>query len=300
MRPTSAKAKQNDRFAVVLKITEPQPQFGRIIVADYLPAGFEIDNPRLVSSGETGTLELDRRLAQPPVHSEFRDDRFTRGLQSQQQGSAAVFTVAYVVRAVSPGRYVACRKRMSRTCTGPTVSARTSDGHRRGRRQRNETRRGFIVAVIGGAGHAGRRGRRSDGCGRWARRRARRSAIELPRIGRARPRRAVCCALMRRRRGAGVCRRTVDDVDPRFIRLLLAYEDKRFYGQHHGRRSIGHGAGGNSVGKPKTISCRADRTYQCRSRVLLEPREHRSFGAKLRQVTRAFQLEYALGKRGHS
>src|SRR5262249_3675105 len=45
------KAKQNDRFAVVLKITEPQPQFGRIIVADYLPAGFEIDNPRLVSSG---------------------------------------------------------------------------------------------------------------------------------------------------------------------------------------------------------------------------------------------------------
>src|SRR5205823_1743357 len=52
----ATKAKQNDRFAVVLKMTEPQPQFGRIIVADYLPAGFEIDNPRLVSSGDTGTL----------------------------------------------------------------------------------------------------------------------------------------------------------------------------------------------------------------------------------------------------
>src|SRR4029079_4741279 len=51
-----SEAKQNDRFAVVLKITEPQPQFGRVIVADYLPAGFEIDNPRLVSSGDTGTL----------------------------------------------------------------------------------------------------------------------------------------------------------------------------------------------------------------------------------------------------
>ena len=51
-----SKARQNDRFAVVLRITEPQPQFGRVIVADYLPAGFEIDNPRLVSSGETGTL----------------------------------------------------------------------------------------------------------------------------------------------------------------------------------------------------------------------------------------------------
>ncbi len=54
--PIRAKAKQNQRFVVVLKMTEPQPQFGRVIVADYLPAGFEIDNPRLVSSGETGTL----------------------------------------------------------------------------------------------------------------------------------------------------------------------------------------------------------------------------------------------------
>ncbi len=41
---------------MLLRITEPQPQFGRIIVADYLPAGFEIDNPRLVSSGDTGVL----------------------------------------------------------------------------------------------------------------------------------------------------------------------------------------------------------------------------------------------------
>ena len=58
-----SRAKQNDRFVVVLRITEPQPQFGRIIVADYLPAGFEIDNPRLVSSGETGTARLDRGRA---------------------------------------------------------------------------------------------------------------------------------------------------------------------------------------------------------------------------------------------
>ncbi len=51
------KAKQNDRFAVVLKITEAKVEFGRIMIADYLPAGFEIDNPRLVSSGDTGTLD---------------------------------------------------------------------------------------------------------------------------------------------------------------------------------------------------------------------------------------------------
>ena len=46
------KAKQNDRFAVVLKITEAKPEFGHIMVSDYLPAGLEIDNPKLVSSGD--------------------------------------------------------------------------------------------------------------------------------------------------------------------------------------------------------------------------------------------------------
>ena len=98
------KAKQNERFAVVLKITEQQPQFGRIIVADYLPAGLEIDNPRLVSSGETGTLGWIT-LAQTPANAEFRDDRFTAAFNRKSE-DAAIFTVAYVVRAVSPGTYV--------------------------------------------------------------------------------------------------------------------------------------------------------------------------------------------------
>jgi len=98
------KTRQNQRFVVVLKMTEPQPQFGRVIVADYLSAGFEIDNPRLVSSGETGTLTwiVD---AGEPVNTEFRDDRFTAAFD-RNKDSAPVFTVAYVVRAVSPGRYV--------------------------------------------------------------------------------------------------------------------------------------------------------------------------------------------------
>ena len=99
-----SKAGQNQRFVVVLKVTEPQPQFGRVIVADYLPAGFEIDNPRLVSSGETSALSWIADGAEP-VSSEFRDDRFTAAFD-RTQGSPPVFTVAYVVRAVSPGRYV--------------------------------------------------------------------------------------------------------------------------------------------------------------------------------------------------
>ena len=75
-----SKARQNQRFVVVLKVTEPQPQFGRVIVADYLPAGFEIDNPRLVSSGETGTLDWiadggragEQRIPRRPLHRSLR------------------------------------------------------------------------------------------------------------------------------------------------------------------------------------------------------------------------------------
>jgi len=79
-----AKARQNQRFVVVLKVTEPQPQFGRVIIADYLPAGFEIDNPRLVSSGETSTLDWITDGAEP-VNSEFRER--VPAMNSQSSGA---------------------------------------------------------------------------------------------------------------------------------------------------------------------------------------------------------------------
>lgn len=99
-----SKAKQNDRFAVVLKITEAKPEYGHIMVADYLPAGLEIDNPHLVSSGDTGTLDWIED-GQEPQNTEFRDDRFTAAID-RGGDDKAVFTVAYIVRAVSPGKYV--------------------------------------------------------------------------------------------------------------------------------------------------------------------------------------------------
>ena len=106
---------------MVLKITEPQPQFGRIIVADYLPAGFEIDNPRLVSSGDTGTLAWIED-AQEPVNSEFRDDRFSAAFERKSERSVGVH------RRLCGARGVARPLRASaglswRTCTVPTASA---------------------------------------------------------------------------------------------------------------------------------------------------------------------------------
>jgi uncharacterized protein YfaS (alpha-2-macroglobulin family) len=99
-----SKAKQNDRFVVVLKITDEKPQFARVMVADYLPAGFEIDNPHLVSSGDATALPWIADGAEA-AYSEFRDDRFAAAFE-RQANSPAVFTAAYVVRAVTPGKYV--------------------------------------------------------------------------------------------------------------------------------------------------------------------------------------------------
>lgn len=99
-----SKATQNDRFAVVLKITEAKPEYGHIMVADYLPAGFEIDNPHLVSSGDASKLDWIEDGVEA-VSTQFRDDRFTAAID-RKANDKAVFTVAYVVRAVSPGQYV--------------------------------------------------------------------------------------------------------------------------------------------------------------------------------------------------
>jgi len=71
-----------------------------------------------------------------PVNSEFRDDRFTAAFDRKQDDSP-VFTVAYVVRAVSPA-VTFYRRPSSRICTGPTVSAAPAPHQSRSRRQ-NET-----------------------------------------------------------------------------------------------------------------------------------------------------------------
>ncbi|MBI2713057.1 MAG: penicillin-binding protein 1C [Rhizobiales bacterium] len=86
----------------------------------------------------------------------------------------------------------------------------------------------------------------------------------------------------------------VKDVDPRFLNLLFAYEDKRFRTHHGidplalGRAALQFSTSGHIVSGGSTLTMQVAR--------LLEPRQHRSFGAKLRQLARALQLEIALGK----
>ncbi len=88
---------------------------------------------------------------------------------------------------------------------------------------------------------------------------------------------------------------TPKDVDPRFLKMLFAYEDKRFY-EHDGvdpealcRAAWQLITSGHIVSGGSTITMQLAR--------LLEPRAHRSLAAKLRQIVRALELEHALTKK---
>jgi penicillin-binding protein 1C len=86
------------------------------------------------------------------------------------------------------------------------------------------------------------------------------------------------------------------DVDPRFLKLLFTYEDKRFRDHHGidplslGRAAVQFISRGQIVSGGSTISMQVAR--------LLEPRERRSLGAKMRQIVRALEIEQARGKDG--
>ncbi|HEY4115521.1 MAG TPA: penicillin-binding protein 1C [Rhizomicrobium sp.] len=87
---------------------------------------------------------------------------------------------------------------------------------------------------------------------------------------------------------------TVRDVNPRYLALLKAYEDKRFDSHHGidllavGRAALQYASAGHVVSGASTLSMQAAR--------LLEPPHHRSLGAKLVQMIRAVQLEQRYSK----
>lgn len=99
-----SRVRQGDRLVTVLKVTEPQALYARVLLVDLLPAGFEIDNPKLVDSGSVGALDW-LKIDVTPSNEEYRDDRFVAAFD-RDPGQKATWTVAYTVRAVAPGRYV--------------------------------------------------------------------------------------------------------------------------------------------------------------------------------------------------
>jgi len=86
----------------------------------------------------------------------------------------------------------------------------------------------------------------------------------------------------------------VKDVDPTYIKMLLAFEDNRFY-RHDGIDLAAFlRAGWQLVTQGHIVSGGSTITMQVAR--LLEPREERTFGAKARQAVRALELERRFGK----
>jgi penicillin-binding protein 1C len=84
------------------------------------------------------------------------------------------------------------------------------------------------------------------------------------------------------------------DIDPTYLKLLLAYEDQRFYSHGGvdplalGRAAVQLVTRGHIVSGGSTITMQLAR--------LMEPRRERTFYAKLRQIVRALELERRLDK----
>ncbi|MDO9416766.1 alpha-2-macroglobulin family protein [Pararhizobium sp.] len=119
-----SQAQQNERYVVVLKVTENNNWTSRILITDLLPAGFEIDNPGLVNSAQLTNFDWVGEVE--PAHTEFRSDRFVAAFD-RSSGDNRQITLAYVVRAVTPGTYdhpAANVEDMYR----PQFSARTATG----------------------------------------------------------------------------------------------------------------------------------------------------------------------------
>ncbi|HVY51726.1 MAG TPA: alpha-2-macroglobulin family protein [Devosia sp.] len=92
---------QNDRFIVVLTMTANELGSGQYVVADPIPAGFEIENPDL--SAAEGASDITWLTVDPATHVESRTDQYVAAFRYVEDTQN--FSTAYLVRAVSPGTF---------------------------------------------------------------------------------------------------------------------------------------------------------------------------------------------------
>src|SRR5690606_28568785 len=65
----------NDKLVVVLKVTPLGMSQGQLAIEDPLPAGFQIDNPSVLATGDTRALEWFPG-GMDPTYAEFGSERF--------------------------------------------------------------------------------------------------------------------------------------------------------------------------------------------------------------------------------
>ena len=232
-----------------------------MLLVDRLPAGFEIDNPKLVDSDAVrgARLARDARSSRPtPSSATTASSRPSTATPTSRRSSPSPIWCARS----RPGRYVHPPatvedmyrpERFGRTAFGTVEVTCTADGRERRARATCAIAKApsgarSVAAVPSHLGMA-RRLRRWRVCDRAASvggacaaagaspdaasARSTSPSADEALDRRARSRRAAAAALHHGRTGAGGCRSTTADVDPRFLAMLMAYED-RASTRHHG------------------------------------------------------------------
>lgn len=93
---------QNQRFVVYLEAVPQNLGSGQYMIADPLPAGFEIENSNLLEG--SGVADLSWLSLDTPEHTEARTDQYLAAFQFRSKPKN--IATAYLIRAVSPGDFV--------------------------------------------------------------------------------------------------------------------------------------------------------------------------------------------------
>src|SRR4029077_10207900 len=98
------KVQQTDLLVVVLKGVRKNAALpARALIVDLLPAGFEIQNASANGGDSTSGGYSWLKDVSSTDYTEARDDRYIAALDLP--GGTSEFTLAYVVRAVTPGAF---------------------------------------------------------------------------------------------------------------------------------------------------------------------------------------------------
>jgi uncharacterized protein YfaS (alpha-2-macroglobulin family) len=98
--PAKTAVKQGDLVTVLLRGRATDDLDHQALVVDLLPAGLEIENPSVGKGAQLGDIADTLSDTQ---HVEMRDDRYIAAIDLT--GDTRNFTVAYLARAVTPGRF---------------------------------------------------------------------------------------------------------------------------------------------------------------------------------------------------
>lgn len=126
-RPVNATIAQGERLVVALTVRPERAALASYVVADLLPAGFEIEavlNPE--DAGQTGPYAFLGELDRPQI-AEARDDRFVAAFEARRDTTGDPVRLAYLVRAVTPGEF-ALPGAVAEDMYKPEVFARTGAG----------------------------------------------------------------------------------------------------------------------------------------------------------------------------